>query len=118
MSVKDLAQHACIPCKGGVPPLEGHALQELIDELQSDWSCIDAHHLEREYKVNGYAPAVAFANIVARIAEEQDHHPDVMFTWGAVRVTIWTHKINGLTKSDFYFAAKVEDAFNTEHERE
>jgi len=111
MSVDDLAGQACVPCKGGVPPLKGDALARLVDELGSGWSCFDEHHLEKEYTVDKYAPAVAFANAVATIAEAQDHHPDITFTWGKVKVTIWTHKIDGLTESDFYFAAKCEAAF-------
>jgi len=111
MSVDDLAGQACVPCKGGVPPLKGDALAHLVDELGSGWSCVDEHHLEKEYTVDKYAPAVAFANAVAAIADEQDPHPDILFTWGKVKVTIWTHKIDGLTESDFYFAAKCEAAF-------
>lgn len=111
MGVPELAKNSCMPCKGGVPPLRGEALDPFVKELGDTWSCIEDHHLEREYKVDGYAPAVAFANVVAGIAEEQDHHPDILFAWGNVKVTIWTHKIDGLTPSDFFFAAKVEEAF-------
>lgn len=118
MATCDLAKNKCIPCKGGVPPLKGEALAPLIEELGSTWSCIDEHHLEREYKVKGYGPAVEYANVVAGIADEQDHHPDILFTWGLVKVTIWTHKIDGLTESDFYFAAKCEEAFNEMTETE
>ena len=42
------------------------------------------------------------------MAEEQDHHPDIFLAWGRVKVTIWTHKIDGLAESDFVFAAKTE----------
>lgn len=111
MATAELSKNACVPCKGGVPPLKGDALQALHDELNSDWQLIDEHHLEKNYSLKGYSPAVAFTNVVAGIAEEQDHHPDIVLSWGKVRVTIWTHKINGLTESDFYFAAKVEEAF-------
>jgi len=111
MSSTTLAQNACVPCKGGVPPLAGDVLHTLHAELGADWSLVNDHHLEKEYKFKGYAPAVAFTNAVAAIAEEQNHHPDILLAWGKVKVSIWTHKINGLTHSDFYFAAKVEEAF-------
>lgn len=111
MPASELAAKACIPCKGGVPPLKGEALQDLERQLGGSWRVVDEHHLEKDYKVERYGPAVDFANKVAKIAEEQDHHPDIMFTWGLVRVTIWTHKIDGLTESDFVFAAKAEAAF-------
>lgn len=111
MSTADLAKHACVPCKGGVPPLKGEALQKLHAALGADWRLINEHHLERAYSFKGYKPAVAFTNAVAAIAEEQNHHPDILLAWGKVNVSIWTHKIDGLTESDFYFAAKAEEAF-------
>jgi len=111
MSTAELAKNTCVPCKGGVPPLKGEALAELRTELGDTWELIDEHHLHRVFKFDGYAPAVAFTNRVAAIAEKQDHHPDILLTWGRVEVTIWTHKIDGLTPSDFYFAAKTEEAY-------
>lgn len=112
MSTAELASGVCEPCKGGTSPLKGEELRALHTELDSDWQLVDEHHLEKAYSLDGYAPAVAFANAVAAVAEEQDHHPDILLSWGKVTVTIWTHKIDGLTKSDFVFAAKTEEAFN------
>ncbi len=43
------------------------------------------------------------------MAEQQDHHPDIYLAWGKVTLTIWTHKIDGLTESDFVFAAKATE---------
>ncbi len=111
MTTSALAQNACVPCKGGVPPLAGDALRALHRELGADWLLVKEHHLEKEYKFKEYTPAVAFTGAVAAIAEQQNHHPDILLAWGKVKVTIWTHKIDGLTESDFYFAAKVEEAF-------
>lgn len=111
MSTATLSKKKCTPCKGGVPPLAGEKLHALHADLGADWLLMKEHHLEKEYKFKGYAPAVAFTNAVAALAEKEDHHPDLLLTWGKVTVTIWTHKIDGLTESDFYFAAKVEEAF-------
>ena len=83
----------------------------MSEALGSGWELIEEHHLEKDYTFEGYAPAVACTNGVAAIAEEQNHHPDIVLSWGKVKVTIWTHKIEGLTDSDFYFAAKVEEAY-------
>jgi 4a-hydroxytetrahydrobiopterin dehydratase len=105
-----LAQKDCVPCKGGVPPLKGEALYKLHEELGAGWQLVDEHHLEKEYKFKGYQPAVDFTNDVAQIAEKQNHHPDLLLSWGKVKVSVWTHKIDGLTESDFVFAAKVEEA--------
>jgi 4a-hydroxytetrahydrobiopterin dehydratase len=116
MTVQELAKNECLPCKGDVPPLKGEELIVLHAELGDTWDLIEEHHLTRVYAFKGYKPAVAFTNTVADIAEQQMHHPDILLAWGKVEVTIWTHKIDGLTKSDFFFAAKVEEAFNAQEE--
>jgi 4a-hydroxytetrahydrobiopterin dehydratase len=115
MSIDTLAKNKCVPCKGGIPSLDADAITPLHAELGEEWSVINDHHLTRSYSFKGYSPAVAFTNAVAAIAEEQDHHPDILLCWGKVGVTIWTHKIDGLTESDFFFAAKVEEAYRKEH---
>lgn len=112
MSHLELAEKTCVPCTGGTPRLEREEIDRFLDLLGGGWRVVDGHHLEKEYQVRGYPPAVHFANKVARIAEEQDHHPDILFSWGKVKVTVWTHKIDGLSESDFVLAAKAEEAFS------
>lgn len=109
--MSDLAARQCVPCKGGVPPLHGAALLVLQRQLGPDgngWRIVDEHHLEKDYRFRDFAGALAFVNRVGALAEEQDHHPDIAFAWGRARITIWTHKIDGLTESDFVFAAKCD----------
>ncbi|MGB7215635.1 MAG: 4a-hydroxytetrahydrobiopterin dehydratase [Gammaproteobacteria bacterium] len=103
-----LADHACIPCRGGVPPLERGRIDELLAQLDEGWRLNDAGHLERTYEFKNFREALAFANRVGEIAEAEQHHPDLHVAWGRCIVEIWTHKIDGLTESDFYFAAKVD----------
>ena len=105
-----LADRTCVPCKGGVPPLTAAEIAPLHAQLV-DWEVVDAKRLVRTYRVKNFAEAMAFANRVAAIAEDQAHHPDLYVRWGAVRVEIWTHKIDGLTESDFVFAAKCDRAY-------
>lgn len=105
-----LAAKECIPCKGGVPPLKGEELAELHGQLGNGWELIGEHHLEKTYAFPDFRAALAFTNAVGAIAEDQNHHPDIYLAWGKVKVQIWTHKIDGLTRSDFVFAAKVEKA--------
>ena len=93
---------------GGVPPLKGDDLQALRSEVDSAWSVVDEHHLEREYRFDDFRQALDFAVKVGEMAEEQAHHPDIHLAWGKVKVTIWTHKIDGLTESDFVFAARAD----------
>ena len=104
----DLAKKTCIPCRGGVPPLKGAQLEDLQDKLKNDWKIINEHHLEKEYSFKNFKEALDFTVKVGQLAENQDHHPDIFLTWGKVKVTIWTHKIDGLTESDFIFAAKTD----------
>lgn len=110
MATAELAKKQCVPCSGGVPPLKGEELHRLHDELNADWQLPGDHHLEKEFMFKDFAEALAFTNKVGEIAEDQNHHPDIYLAYGKVKVQIWTHKIDGLTESDFIFAAKVEEA--------
>jgi 4a-hydroxytetrahydrobiopterin dehydratase len=108
MTPSDLASQTCVPCRGGVPPLAGRALDELAARLGGDWEVVDGHHLRKTYRFRDFAGALAFVNRVGAMADEQNHHPDVHLAWGKATVEIWTHKIDGLTESDFVFAAKTD----------
>jgi len=110
MATSELASRQCVPCKGGVPPLSGQPLQSLLRQLGNGWQAIDGHHLEKSYSFKNFVDALAFTNRVGAIAEEQGHHPDIYLGWGKVRITVWTHAINGLTESDFILAAKADAA--------
>lgn len=105
--MSDLANRQCVPCRGGVPPLDETEISRLLPNLES-WEVISGHHLRKQYKFSDYAESLAFVNRVSALAEEQGHHPDICFGWGQAELTIWTHKINGLTESDFILAAKID----------
>ena len=107
--MSELAKQECVPCKGGVPPLRGKPIHDLLARLgPNGWRVVNEHHLEKEYSFPDFVSALEFVNRVGETAEEQGHHPDVYLSWGKVRLTIWTHKIDGLTESDFVFAAKAD----------
>jgi 4a-hydroxytetrahydrobiopterin dehydratase len=106
--MSELAEKHCVPCRGGVPPLKGDQITALLDTLGSGWQVVDEHHLEKEYAFDDFAQALAFTNRVGAVAEEQGHHPDIYLSWGKVGLKIWTHKIDGLTESDFILAAKAD----------
>ena len=105
-----LADKTCVPCKGGVPPLDAKAVEFLLSQLDG-WEAPHARRLTKAYKFADFAKALAFVDRVGAIAEEQGHHPDIHLAWGKVTIEIWTHKIDGLTESDFVFAAKCDRAF-------
>lgn len=109
--MSELAAQQCVPCKGGVPPLAGKELDQLLARLgPNGWVALNGHHLEKAYTFPDFASALAFVDRVGAIAEEQGHHPDIFLAWGKVRITTWTHKIDGLTESDFILAAKADAA--------
>ena len=110
--MSELAEKDCVPCKGGVPPLKGEALAELLKNLGNNWEVINEHHLEKQFTFKNFREALAFTNKVGELAEEQGHHPDIYLAWGRVKITIWTHKIDGLTESDFIMAAKIDQLTN------
>jgi 4a-hydroxytetrahydrobiopterin dehydratase len=103
----ELADKQCVPCRGGVPPLKGKELQAMHAGVP-EWTVVDEHHLTREYKFPDFKQALDFVNKVGALAEEQGHHPDILLAWGKAGVTMWTHKIDGLTESDFIMAAKID----------
>ncbi len=105
----DLSKKKCTPCQGGVPPLKGPSLAELERQLGKGWKVIDEHHLEKEFSFKNFRDALAFTNAIGAIAEEEGHHPDILLTYGKVKIELWTHKNNGLTENDFILAAKIEN---------
>ena len=104
----DFASKNCVPCEGGVPPLNKAERTELISHIHGGWSVIDGHHLEREWSFPDFVSALVFTNTTGTICEEQGHHADFELGWRRVKAKIWTHKINGLTESDFVLAAKFD----------
>ena len=105
--MNELASRDCVPCRGGVPPLAGEEITKLQAQLDG-WEVVDGHHLRKEFKFEDFKAAQAFVNRVGELAEAQSHHPDICYGWGRAEITIWTHKIDGLTESDFILAAKID----------
>lgn len=103
----ELAEKTCVPCRGGVPPLKGPELENLGRQLPT-WKIVNEHHIARGFKFPDFRQALAFVDQVGALAEEQGHHPDIYLAWGKVEITTWTHKIDGLTESDFVLAAKID----------
>lgn len=106
-----LADRSCVPCRGGVPPLQGPVLAELSARLGGGWNVVGDHQLEKTYRFHNFRQALDFVNTIGQIAEEQGHHPEIGLGWGRVAVTSWTHKAGGLTDNDFILAAKVDRAY-------
>jgi len=105
----DLSKRECKPCQSDVPALAGEELQKLHEQLNNNWRVVNGHHLEKEYSFKNFADALAFTNKAGALAEEIFHHPDIFLTWGKAKISIWTHKIDGLNEADFIFAAKLDN---------
>jgi 4a-hydroxytetrahydrobiopterin dehydratase len=114
--MSDLAARACVPCRGGVPPLTDDQIAPLLAQIGAEWRVVErpdpkrgtVEILTRPYRFSDFAQALQAAVLVGEMAEEQHHHPDLHVSWGRLEVEIWTHKIGGLTESDFIFAAKCD----------
>jgi 4a-hydroxytetrahydrobiopterin dehydratase len=104
---ESLADKKCVPCRGGVAPLKGKELEALHRSVP-DWTVEKERHIHREFRFPDFKQALDFVNRVGALAEEQGHHPDILLAWGKAGVTMWTHKIDGLTESDFIMAAKID----------
>lgn len=107
-----LSQKKCIPCRADTPKLHGKELKNLLDQLNNDWKMIEEHHIEKEYTFPDFRYALSFTNKVGEAAEMEGHHPDIHLSWGKVKILIWTHKINGLSESDFILAAKCDEIYS------
>jgi len=105
--MEHLADQKCVPCRGGVPPMKGSELQETMKQVPQ-WRAVNEHHIVRTFTFPDFRQALDFVNQVGELAEEQGHHPDILLTWGKAEVTLWTHKIDGLTQSDLIMAAKID----------
>ncbi len=103
----ELSEKTCVPCRGNVPPLTVEEIRPLAAVVK-DWTVIENHHIEKQVDFADFKAALEFVNRVGALAEEQGHHPDIYLAWGKVGVSIWTHKIDGLTESDFVLAAKID----------
>jgi 4a-hydroxytetrahydrobiopterin dehydratase len=102
-----LADQTCVPCRGGVPAMKGTELTEIL-QLVPQWKAVNEHHIVRTFAFPDFKQALDFVNRVGTVAEAQGHHPDILLAWGKAEITLWTHKIDGLTHSDFVMAAKID----------
>ena len=109
--MSDLATKTCVPCRGGVPPLKGSELKAFHSQVP-EWAVVEEHHLTRNFGFADFKQALAFVSRVGTVAEAQGHHPDILLAWGKAEITMWTHKINGLTESDFIMAAKIDQLYS------
>lgn len=105
----DLAKKKCVPCEIGTPPLTPKEFKILLKQLKLDWEVIEEKKIKHEFKFENYMDGIKFAEKVAKIAEAEDHHPNIHIFYKRVVIDLTTHNIGGLSENDFIMAAKIED---------
>jgi 4a-hydroxytetrahydrobiopterin dehydratase len=105
----DLKEKKCVPCEGGVPPLGEKDIRELLEQLPPDWKVTDNKKISKTFQFEDFKRGMAFAQEIARVAELENHHPDICISYKEVNVELSTHAINGLSENDFILAAKIEN---------
>ena len=106
-----LIRERCVACRRDAPKVTEEEVAELRPAIP-DWQLIEddgMRQLNRAFKFDDFAGAMAFASKVGAAADKDDHHPRITVEWGRVSVTWWTHKIRGLHRNDFIMAAKTDD---------
>ena len=106
MSSSLLSDH-CLPCTGKTPPLTVTKVNALLKELHSDWDYNDTS-ISRSFTFPNYALALQFTHYISAIAETENHHPDVLLSWGKATITLTTHAIKNLSYNDFIIAAHAD----------
>lgn len=105
-----LTEKQCVPCEGGVDPLGAEDIKRYAKQVPA-WEVVEDHHLKRSLKFPNFEKALGFVNEVGRIAEAEQHHPEIHFGWGHAEIEVFTHAIDGLHENDFIVAAKIEEAY-------
>ena len=109
----NLASKPCLPLRGDEKPLSPDQIKEYLDQLP-DWKIVereDIPRLERSFPFPDFKGALHFTNQVGEMAEEVDHHPAILVSWGRAAVSWWTHVIRGLHENDFIMAARTNDLY-------
>jgi 4a-hydroxytetrahydrobiopterin dehydratase len=108
-TTEELAHKRCQPCEGGIPPLAAEQVKKYLDELPGWRLSGDGRRIRREWRVKDFATGLDFFNRIGRVAEDEDHHPDLHLTgYRQVAVELSTHAVGGLTENDFILAVKIE----------
>ena len=110
--MNDLSSQSCEACQIDAPKVPRDQIKNLLLEI-NDWTLIEEpiNKLEKVFSFKSYKKSLDFSNKVAALADEEDHHPQILLEWGKVTVTWWSHKIEGLHRNDFICAAKTDKLF-------
>ncbi len=107
MDFDGLAAEKCTPAEPGQAPLSATVIESLLSSLEG-WALVDRKRIEKRYAFTDFLSALAFVNAIGGIAEAEGHHPDIALGWGRAEISLTTHDVGGLSRSDFILAAKIE----------
>lgn len=106
---ENLADKKCAPCEGGVEPLDAASARELMQALHDDWAYDESTQvISRTVTFPSYARTMGFVNVVAWVATNEGHHPDLTVGYSTCKIDYQTHAIGGLSDNDFICAAKID----------
>ena len=102
----------CIPCQGGIPPLNALEIESFEKLINQNWKVSDSKKIIREFKFTEYQKAIKFSNHIAELAEKEGHHPHIHINFKTVKIILFTHKIDGLHENDFLMAKKIDNIYS------
>jgi 4a-hydroxytetrahydrobiopterin dehydratase len=103
-----LREKACMACQKATCALKGASLSDFKKQIDSSWQIIDDHHLQKTFPFKNFITGLKFVNHLAEVAEKEGHHPDLELKYKEVIVRLFTHKVDGLTETDFIMADKID----------
>ncbi|MBI2597923.1 MAG: 4a-hydroxytetrahydrobiopterin dehydratase [Candidatus Diapherotrites archaeon] len=109
MEKNGLAAKKCVPCQGGIPPIELAEAKKMLLQAKGWELTENGKKIEKKFVFKNFAKAMEFVGKVAKIAEQEGHHPDIFVSYNKVTITNYTHKIGGLHENDFILAAKIDE---------
>ena len=101
----------CIPCQGGIPPLNKEEIKKFKKLVDNDWNVENDKKIVREFVFSDYQTGINFTNKVAELAEDEGHHPYIHINFKKIIVILFTHKIDGLHENDFLMASKIDKMY-------
>lgn len=104
----ELKEKHCVPCEEGTKPFDKNQIKEFKSNLSSGWQVIENKKIQKEFPFENFKRGMAFAQEIARLAEEENHHPDMCIHYTKVEVELSTHAIGGLSENDFIMAVKID----------
>ena len=106
---EQLTHKKCVPCEGGIPAYSPEEARKQVEKLPGWKLTEDGQRIRREWVVKNFMAGINFFNDVAKLAEADQHHPDLHLAgYRNVTIEIWTHAIGGLSENDFILAAKID----------